>query len=336
MITMEPINLVTGNPGAGKTLFAIDLLRKCKAEGLRCYHLNVNGLDPSIAEQWDGPIENWRDLPEASVLLVDEAHGVFPVRRVNTEVPEHITALAQVRHRGMRIIIVDQDPTTIDTFIRKRVGAHYHLVNRTGFDTARVFSSRSVINNPSSASWSTGESDLWKYPKDLYGKYKSASLHIKKRRIPKKFWFLIAAVLVAVVSSIWTISGFIYRFSVDDEPQAQEPLVPTMNAHQGYSVPMIGKSAFSGHNAWTNADTFAHAHTPLIPGVPWSAPVFQNLPLTTVPDMLCIRIGEVRCRCFTEQMTRLDVERSTCYAAVDRGVYNPYRAGQAVVQIEKK
>ena len=329
MITMEPINLVTGLPGAGKTLFGVWLLGKCKEEGLRCYNYNVKGLDPDIAEPWAGPIERWGELPPGSVLIVDEAHSIFPNRPTNAQVPDHIRALAEIRHKGIRLICIDQTPDTLDKFIRRRVGAHYHLVNRTGHDMARLFSNRGVVEDPKRAgAWGTGESELWRYPKELFGRYSSASVHMKKRRIPRKLLLLIGASVLVLVMFGWVGTRLIGRMTADPVPAAVAAV------DEGTDRPGFAQQIFGGHLGgdsdqggwWRDASTFAWAHSPLVPGVPWSAPIFQDQPITTTPDLLCVRIGERRCRCYTEQMTRLDVSRSQCYAAVERGVYNPYRA----------
>lgn len=333
MITMEPINLVTGLPGAGKTLFGIDLLRKCQAEGLHCFNFNVTDLDVELAEPWPGPIERWQELPEKSVLIVDEAHSVFPRRSTNASTPSHIAALAEIRHKGLRLILIDQDPSTLDLFVKRRVGAHFHLTNRTGHNMARVYSNRGCVDNPRSAgAWSVGESDLWRYPKELFDRYRSASLHIKRKRVPKMVWVLVAG-LVLIVGGLW---GAYSTFSFGtDEPVtdgAQGVAAATGGGVLASSGQGIADSVFgpAGQPRYMTPDEWLHAHLPLVEAVPWSAPIFAGRPPTTTPDLLCVVVGEVDswqsdCRCFTEQVTRLQVERQVCLNAARYGVYNPYR-----------
>jgi zona occludens toxin len=325
MIEMEPINLVTGLPGAGKTLFAIHLATKCKTEGLRVYNLNVNGLDPEIAEPWAGPIENWQDLPEKSVLLVDEAHGVFPRQPSNAKIAPHIQALAEIRHKGLRLILVDQDPSTLDVFVKRRVGSHYHLTNRTGYDSARVYSNRGCVDNPrSSGAWSVGESDMWKYPKDLFGKYKSASLHIKRRRIPRMVWVLAAGIAFVVGGLWWTASSFTFGVDHDDIAALDQTGEGSASLTSAGASDIAGNIFGPAAQGFGTAEQWANAHTPLVAGIPWSAPIWHDQLKTSVPDMHCVMI-ETTCKCYTEQITPLDVERSICKAAALHGVYNPYR-----------
>lgn len=331
MMGMEPINLITGAPGAGKTLFALHLLELCQKEGLTAYHYNVKGLDPELAEHWPGPIEKWQELPSGSVLVVDEAHSVFPVRRNHTSVPDHIAALAEIRHRGIRLIVIDQDPGTLDIFIRKRVGTHYHLVNRTGHNAARLFSNRGLVDNPRKDSWASGESEIWRYPAHLFGMYDSAEVHLKRPRIPKKAIFLGVAIVFTLVALIGAGLQIASMWGKSESGDLAPAIAAGLVEDGG-----IASSLFQGQprgdqlSPWQDAESFAKAHTPLVPGVPWSAPVFSGMAPTTVPDLHCIIIGNSAtfastCRCFTEQITPLDIDHQTCRAAAKGGTYNPYR-----------
>ncbi len=359
MVEMEPINLVTGLPGAGKTLFAIYLSNKCREEGLTPLNFNIEGLSSDIAESWPGPLDqwekfdgdelakaqqaaiaNWQSLPPKSVLLIDEAHRVFPVRPTHSKEPAHVNALAEIRHKGVRLIIVDQDPSTLDRFVKRRVGAHYHLVNRSGFDVARLFSNRSCVDNPRvGGAWGTGESELWRYPKELFSKYKSASVHIKKRRIPKMFIVLAAAVVLAIASFWWTGAKFMSTGERDIDPSAVVTTYagersPTSAWAQGIVPPQQRQQV-----GYLTAADWAHAHTPLVKGVPWSAPVYAGLAIQTVPDLRCIIIGDhqtwgSRCKCYSEQGTTLDVDQKFCRMAALNGVYNPYRRPMATAPVD--
>lgn len=339
MVEMEPINLVTGLPGAGKTLFGIDLLRKCAAEGLRCFNFNVANLDPELAEPWSGPIDQWDTLPERSVLIVDEAHSVFPKRPTNAATPAHIAALAEIRHKGLRFILIDQDPSTLDLFVKRRVGAHYHLVNRTGYNNARVFSNRGCVDNPrGSGVWSVGESDLWRYPKDLFGRYRSASLHIKRRRIPRMAWVLVGGLTLAVVGAV----GAYNAFSFGTDPQV-DPAPAQASAAAPLSLTESAQSIFQPNNsAPMTAQQWSKLHTPLVEGVPWSAPIFAARPVTTQPDLHCLVVGDSSrwadsdCRCYTEQATRLQVSEAICRQAATQGVYNPYRGSMPLQPMQQQ
>jgi len=74
----------TGKPGHGKTLNTIrEVDRKALAEGRVVYFHNINGLKPDqLQAQWfefEDP-EKWFELPNDSIIVVDEAQGWFGAR----------------------------------------------------------------------------------------------------------------------------------------------------------------------------------------------------------------------------------------------------------------
>lgn len=321
---MEPITLISGKPGHGKTLRAVQILTEAKAEGLTCFHHGINELDPAFAESLDD-LTQWATLPAGSVLVVDECQeaGRFPKRPPHQAPPEWIEKLSKVRHFGIRIILLTQDVRNMDHFVRRLAGVHYHLVNTTGKPFAIEHEFRPAVDNPAdSRAQKSAQHRVWKYPAKLYGAYKSSTQHMVKSRLPWRVYALPVLVLFALVTGWYGIKA-IDRIGGGE---SAETVAPSAAAPSTAGAANMAALTATNQQArgWATADEFAHAHTPLIAGVPWSAPVFAGMPLTTTPDMLCMRI-EHRCRCYTEQLTRLDIDRATCNLAVTRGVYNPYR-----------
>jgi len=71
------ITLLTGIPGAGKTLLSVTELAK-EYEGRDIYYYNI----PELKLPWshlDDP-SNWQELPQNSVIFIHEAHEVCPLR----------------------------------------------------------------------------------------------------------------------------------------------------------------------------------------------------------------------------------------------------------------
>lgn len=333
-IAAEPITAISGLPGHGKTLLAVQLMDQFKKEGLRVFHLNIPDLVEDFAEHFDRPIEEWHTLPKGSVLVVDECHNSFPKRPQTQKEPPWLAKLAEIRHLGIRLILITQDFRDVDAFVRRRIGCHLHVSNKTGHEFAVVHESKTLVENPKAAgAFRMAEHHPWRYPKHLYGVYKSSTMHLRNKKMP--FKLKVAAVaLVLLVGVLVFLSRHLAGFTSGDfldehrsggAGQAEQSGLPSALGFP--AAPSGGPGEFS---AWASVESFAKAHTPLVPGVPWSAPVFSGSALTTVPDIHCVIIGDANshrhnCRCYSEQVTPIDVDRTFCRDAARHGVYNPYR-----------
>ncbi|MEW6178254.1 MAG: zonular occludens toxin domain-containing protein, partial [Pseudomonadota bacterium] len=113
----------TGKPGHGKTLNTIrEVDQKAHAEGRVVYFHNINGLKPDqLQAQWfefEDP-EKWFELPNDSIIVVDEAQGWFGSRDPRARPPEHITRFETMRHQGHEVHLVTQDPRYLDVHLRR-------------------------------------------------------------------------------------------------------------------------------------------------------------------------------------------------------------------------
>ena len=324
---MEPITLITGQPGHGKTLFGVHLLTQCKAEGLRCYQLGVDKLKPEYAEPLPVDLEQWHTLPKGSALIIDEAHKFLPTPGKGKE-PEWVTKLAEIRHLAIRLILITQDPRSIHHFIRRRAGVHYHLERKTGHEVAMRFEFRPVADNPQDYhARQKAQASIWRYPKELYGAYHSADEHIVIKRWPKKLLLLPAAAL-ALAYGVWSAISHINAFSEED------PIDPAIEQTPALASTLTGdwKAGLNrDRTSWTTAEQYTQLHTPVIEGIPWTAPIFADRQPTTNPDLYCVVIGDTtsyknQCRCYSEQLTAINVERKLCLRFAMQGVYNPYRS----------
>lgn len=318
----QPITLVTGTPGAGKTLRSIFEGLQLQKDGREVFAYGIDGLDPafieSLPDTWS--LEKWKELPPNSVLIVDEAHKFLPVRQPGKP-PQWIQDLTEIRHHGITLILVTQDPRNIDAFVRRLVGEHVHLTRKAGLAGSLVRTFQGVSEDPNDYhARQSSQAVPWVFPKELYKVYKSASLHVMKPKIPWKIWAAGAFVVVL----IFLIPYIYFKFgdTIDETP-------PTMAEKALNSQ----KSAFAGdeeESPWSSPDAFVKAHKPHFPVAPWSAPIFKNLVPTTVPKILCIASGlenaqDRTCHCYTEQVTRIrDIPTPICEIIVRDGQYNPY------------
>jgi len=315
------IHLLTGLPGSGKSLRAVHYIQSFLQEGRPVYVWGVDGLNTPGIMSLDDP-NLWESLPDGSVIVLDEAQKLWPSRRGAEPIPP-VRALSEHRHQGKDFVLITQHPAMLDSYVRRLVGRHEHLVRKFGIQAAQVFSWNEVHDDPSqSSARELAEESLWAYPKDLFGQYKSATLHTVKRRVPKSL-YVIAATIVIIPLLAWlaysTISGW------TDQPEAAtyEPAqaeVPGLPATSAEPVPVT----LSAH-----AEYLAQ-FIPRVPHVPWTAPVYDRFPVQDYPRPHCIiggdqRIERITCRCFTQQVTPMDVPDEMCIAIARHGAWDHRR-----------
>jgi len=215
------IYLLTGAPGAGKTLKMLhDWL--ASADGSRpIYVFGVEGLVPS--DKWlplDDP-KAWHKLPFGSIVLIDEAQHVFRPRRPGDPVPEYVAAAETHRHLGIDLVMTTQFPMQLDAHLRRLCSSHEHLVNVWGLKgRSAVFAWDEVQDDPKDrGARKLARRSIFKYPKDVYALYKSSQIHTKKTRIPVWFKFGLPALLILLLG----IGVFLVHFfsSLGDSHQVR-------------------------------------------------------------------------------------------------------------------
>lgn len=329
----QPINLITGVPGAGKTLRALHEGIELAKNGHEVFTFGLDGLNTDKIRQYFGveiiditnklDISKWRELPSGSVLIVDEAHKFFPVRQPG-KAPEFISDLTEIRHYGIILILVTQDARNIDSFVRRLVGEHLHVSRKAGLSAAMVRTFQGVADDVNDFTLRQSSTVApWSYDKRLYECYTSSTLHVIKPKIPKKIWF--AGFLALLI--ICAVPYVIYTFkSSVSSPSAEGKKSPSPSS-QNSSSPILSSTEKS---PWDSGDDFIKAHTPLFPVAPWSAPIYKDLKPTSVPKILCIASGyenapDRTCNCYTEQVTRIhNIPKPICEIMVRDGQYNPY------------
>jgi len=197
------IHLITGTPGSGKTLLAVELiLKNANAENIRPLYANINGLayDELKCFQLDN-VEYWFELPEHSIIVIDECQRWFRPRPNGSAVPEYISRFETHRHVGHDIILITQHPGLIDRNIRKLVELHQHMYRPFGLDHRKVFEWNTCNESPEPAQ-SEGNALKTKkhFDKSLFKYYTSATVHTATRRLPvRKLVTLVGSILIAVV-----------------------------------------------------------------------------------------------------------------------------------------
>lgn len=206
------IVLVTGTPGSGKTLFVVSkILELQKQFPDRKIYSDIEGLQIDGVEQ--SP-DDWRTTPDNSIVIYDEAQQHERFRAGTQANKDEVVQKLQVhRHTGHDIWFITQSPRFLNAFVLDLVGEHYHLHRPYGAKLASVYYWRSVRKQPQSlASRELAENEfLFKYPKELFNVYKSATQHNVKLKIPKKLWLIVAAIVIML--------GFVVKMIYSDGSQ---------------------------------------------------------------------------------------------------------------------
>lgn len=191
------IELITGIPGSGKTLSKVQELAKLQKrweshpdEARPVFVLGIPDLAlphatvPLKSVQADKAgtvrlVPDWSEMPDGSLVIIDECQGVFPPRSSQSTPPEHVAWLNTHRHRGFDLWITTQQPKLIDASVRALVGRHKHFRRVFGMQRSVVYEwdacsdSLSGMNN--------AVKTYWPFPSDAFKWYKSAEIHTKQK-----------------------------------------------------------------------------------------------------------------------------------------------------------
>lgn len=198
------LTLITGTPGAGKSLYAVwELARKVPGSTVEKdgqaipRRLLSNVKDLLLEHETIGPeqLDKWHEWAQpGDVILFDEVQEVWRPRGLGTKVPDCIAALETHRHKGVDIILITQHPMLVDPNIRRLVNQHLH-VRRLAKSVAMVYE-WDHCSNPGMVKTAL-QSRVWFHPKQAYKLYKSAQVHTKPvTRLPRVALLGVAAVAV--------------------------------------------------------------------------------------------------------------------------------------------
>ena len=176
------LNLVTGTPGAGKTLYTISSLADVEDRPI-FYHgitdLNLPWHAINDPEFWH------KEVPDGAIVVIDEVQKIFPVRDHKKPVPDGIAAIETHRHRGIDIYFITQHPSLVDHHARRLVGSHIHVRRiLTVRRLATLFKLGEAFDPKDKLELKRCEASSWTYPKKAYDYYKSAEIHTGQKIVP--------------------------------------------------------------------------------------------------------------------------------------------------------
>lgn len=323
--------LITGMPGNGKSLRAMALALeehdrnaaavKAGKEKPRRFFTNIAGAtreeNPDAFEWFERmPDHNdWTQLPEGSFVVYDEAHSdgktpglerygeLFPsTGKPGESMDPRIRAMSTHRHKGYDIAFVTQWPSKIHHQVRSLVGKHLHMTRAMGLGAAGVLTWTRVQPDPyDERQREKAEEEVWTYPKDLYKRYKSSTLHTSahKFRLPKKIknGLITGLTLVLMFALFWWWMG--WDFSVftggGGQPQAKASVASPA------AVPLWSKSSDS-----------------TVVTVPQGTGAYTVLNTEPAPSLMGCVSSDRGCRCFNVEGYVIDMSQHQCEDILSR------------------
>jgi zona occludens toxin len=327
------IYLFTGIPGSSKTLNVLKFVNEDSAfKGRTIYYHRIKELTLPWVELTADEVMNWDTLPDGSVLIVDEAQYLLPVRDPRKSLPDWVLKMSEHRHKGLDLIFITQSPMLLDAGFRRFVGRHVHIERIFGLESAKWMTwEKCVTEVDDYHKRKEAVTKRVSFDKKYYGTYKSAEVHTHKKRIPLKVIlpFLVLIVLIGLVYHFVTnFNKSALTPSAVDSPSITPASVVNSLASQS-GLMSINKPREKQH---LSLSEYIEVHTPRIPDIPYSAPVYDELTKPkTFPRPQCIKFNGDEftpsvCKCFTQQATPLSISQDACNRYVKSGWFNPTKA----------
>lgn len=320
------INLITGLPGHGKSLYTLWHVKKRVEKenrelieaGKEPRQVYYHGI-PDLTLDWikiDKP-EEWHTLPAGSIVVMDEAQKCFRPRGSAAQVPEHVSKLETHRHQGLDLYVITQHPMLIDGNLRRLVDRHYHVHRPFGWSKSTVLDYQGCKTEPMQKSHrSDAQKTVFAFPKELFACYKSAELHTAKSRLPGKFVFLLFVpfILVGLLWFAWhkLQSSSLKKPASENSPEISQGIKPDSVAHSRPDLNL-------------NREDWIQEFQPRLAGLAYTAPRYDEVtkPVTAPFPDACIS-GNNGCKCYSQQGTRLDVPLAVCQQIVERGFFKDW------------
>lgn len=333
------ITVITGTPGAGKTLYAIEKLllpvvgktvKGRDADGNEIEHertiyTNINGLqiDHELIDGGENQgLRDWYKWAKPGALIVfDEVQKVWPPRPNGSKIPEDVQALDTHRHLGVDFILITQNVLNFDRHIHALAGRHLHVRRIANMPLATVYEwdhvsrgllySKSMVKHP------------WRYSSKVFKLYKSSELHTKvPRRVPGLVWFLLIGLLGITVLGPTVYTRIKQRTLGDQAAPESEKKAPSARDQKAPGAPADGAAPVQAA-----APRLVDERVDFMPRLsdrPWTAPAFdEHRQIQRVPYIEGAICVNDECKCYSGGM-RIDVTSDACRDWVERRPFNPY------------
>lgn len=317
------ITLITGAPGTGKSAALVSLLQELAKDRA----IYVSGI-PDLAidhHPLEDPSKWIDDVPDGSIVVIDEVQRVWRPRGPGQKVPADIAALETHRHRGIDFYVVTQAPRLVDTNVRALVGRHVHLRD-LGFLGRWWYEWPECAENCATGWKNAPIKKRYRLPRAIFSQYRSASMHMKPvRSFPFMVVVMLAALLVCGVLA-WRFYGIV---------SSKLNPVPMTSAMVG-AKPATPAGVMAGPPAGApgaQPEAFIDDRMAWIPRIssrPESAPAFDKLrQVVAMPVVVGAICNAKGCRCVTQQGTHAGLSEQECRRWMENPPFDAYSAPQA-------
>lgn len=317
--------IVTGLPGSSKTSHVIAKYMNVKDRPI--YYRGINLTEEGKkrlrwTELTDDETMRWRELlPEGSLLIVDEAQELFPVRHSTKPVPPALSALEKHRHQGWDVVFITQSPNLLDVHARIICNQHLHYERPFNMPYANQYHCGVGFVSPTNRSELTSRCNMKRVDlaKPAWGLYVSASQHTHKAKPPLKVILLIVIPLIVVPIAFYK---FFTGLSIGNTQD-----VETVETQ---SSPVMAPASLSpGQSAGTSYRIeWGSAFSPDVKGLPFTAPIYREQAMNpksvpVVHGCMSMRSDFSDCKCYTQQGTRItDMPWQMCVRVLKDGIFN--------------
>lgn len=309
------IYIHTGQPGAGKTLFTLDVVRKrAAAENRAVYYHGIEILKPELFPGWEllEDPARWMECPDGAIIVHDECQTLYRPRGTGSKVPDYVSRYETHRHNGWDIYLITQHPMLIDSNLRRLCGEHVHVVRAFGAKLATLHKWQE-IKEQCDKTRSDSVSETRAYPRELFDAYKSATIHTHKARIPRRVYLLGAVPIVLGLLGWWLTTW------VQDRGSSPEVAVESPAPGSGSVTAVRGAAPVKTVEDWIQE------RTPRVEGLAFSAPRYDKLtePSKAPYPAVCVAAAS-KCKCYTQDATPLDVEDMMCRSFARNGFFKDW------------
>lgn len=336
------IYLVTGTPGTGKTAFVMDSVLKNRFGLFKDENGNFRpmfSVNLEVIDKAQLPISPVRpedfiaaplheNFEEGSIIIVDEASEIYPVRAAATKLPPHVEGLNTLRHHGLTLIIITQAPTMIDIFVRNLVGKHWHIDRKQL--GSRFYEWNKCIVSPGKAYFQEAYSEAYKPNPKVFGLYQSATKHIKFKKSVSWHYKAIPFLILFIILSIYFGLNRLNKMGGEEQQTAK-----TNNKQTAFRQPENGdKQYFNDSTAPKPQNligTTAEDYKPRLTDHEETAPIYDGVrKVADFPQIQgCVlferRKQEYSCTCYTQQGSVSPVSVKYCYSYLQKRPFNPFR-----------
>lgn len=325
----KPIALMTGLPGSGKTALIVKYIKEAAEQGRPIFQLGIPELKiphippPPSMDDWTeeredpdmpGKMLPYFTFPERSLIVLSEAQRYYRPRPSGSKLPDYVAAFETCRHTGVTFILDTQHPDFLDSHIRKLVGQHVHLLDhgilgRKHYEWPYLGSVEQFKTAPIKKDY--------KLPKEVFGLYKSSSLHVKRNYTfpPALKMLIIVVILLGLgLTYVWN------RVSSKLAPVADMPALEKTqgNAPHAPQAPQIAVSL-------DPADMLLQT-VPRVPARPETAPLYDTLrQAKNMPVVVGCFQTKTRCSCQNQQGLDAGLDDLQCRDWMARPPFDPYR-----------